>query len=223
MAVYEVTLRGSLFGEMTINRWHYVVDNSLATPSAVELLTLMGFIYDYGVDDPPDGTVFRGVWDMSSVDQLWEEVEGRNLYSVSDFLVQPISPSQAGGHDAGAAAPFLAFGYRSNRVRTDIRRGYKRFGGVAEDALDGGGVIAAAFVTSGAVLATEMGATLGTGSTLYKPAVLAEQKYTTPSGKFAYRPYATEAEQVDHAAFPVSWELYADVRSQVSRQYGRGS
>lgn len=222
-SIYKVVLRGSLGAQETINRWDYVVDNTLAAPSALELLTLMGFVLDGGTGLPPADTVFAGLQDISCVDQKWEEVSAQEIYSTTDFYTIPYTPEQEGGHDAGAFSPFAAFGFFTNRVRTDIRRGFKRFGGVAEDAVDGLGIINATFVTAGAVLAGEMSAVLGSGSTLYKPGVLHLVKTTDGEGKVHRNYYPTVAEQIDHAAFPLTWSMYSTVRSQTSRQYGRGS
>jgi hypothetical protein len=76
------------------------------------------------------------------------------------------------------------------------------------------------------LLASVMGDTLtydDEGNTLtYTPCVVQKEKYTTPSGKDAYRYYATESAQAPHLAVGVAWEVYDTERSQVSRQYGHG-
>ena len=76
-------------------------------------------------------------------------------------------------------------------------------------------------------LATAMGATLNytdEGNALsFAPAIISKEKYTTPSGKEAYKYYASEVLQAAHTATGILWEIYGETRTQGSRQYGRGS
>jgi hypothetical protein len=62
-----------------------------------------------------------------------------------------------------------------------------------------------------------------TGTFTFTPYVFGTVKYTTPSGKDAYKYYPTEVEQLDHIAKINQFNLKPQVRTQVSRQYGRGS
>jgi len=222
--LYEITLRAQYFQQLCINRFHYLADGNIGfNPSAIELLTLLGFIPG-GI--PPviaTDTLFGQIRDLVSDQVLFLEAECRNLYSTTDFYVAAYSPPFAGLTDGVACAPFLAYGLFSSRVRTDIRRGTKRLVGVVEEATEGGGGINTDFADDVADVAAKM-SEVHTGVTVtYYPAVLAYDKYVTPKGNDAYRPWPTEAEQAAHAAFPVTWGSYADVRSQTSRQYNRGS
>jgi hypothetical protein len=57
----------------------------------------------------------------------------------------------------------------------------------------------------------------------FTPVIVGKQQYTTPSGNTAYRYYPTLTEQNLHLASNPVWEPYTTVRTQTSRQYGRGS
>lgn len=124
-------------------------------------------------------------------------------------------------------SPINAFAFTSDRTRSDIRRAQKRFVGLNESQVVGGGVIesatATALQTLGDAMADVNVVPAGAGSVQYTPYVFGRVAYTTPRGKTAYKYYATETLQNDHIALITQFNLKADVRSQVSRQYGRGS
>lgn len=222
-AVYVVTVRGVLFDQAIVNDFAYVDANVSSAPTALELLTLLGFIPTGSPPDFPASTVASAWEAIASESYQFLEAQCANLYSVFDFYTAPYSPAILGGIAVAAGTPTLAFGLKSNRVRTDIRRGFKRFAGVVDDATDAGGIIAPTFDALLTVLAAEMSAVLTGASASYQPAVLSYEAYTTPSGKTAYRPRATEALQLDHAAYPLTWAQYSQIRTQTSRQYGRGN
>jgi hypothetical protein len=60
----------------------------------------------------------------------------------------------------------------------------------------------------------------------FKPVILGKLRYQTNEGetpaKYAYKLYPTEAEQLEHVADVGVWFPYTQVRTQGSRQYGRG-
>jgi hypothetical protein len=63
------------------------------------------------------------------------------------------------------------------------------------------------------------------GNTLtFTPIVAAKEKYQSNTNpvRFAYRYYASEALQLQHIMSSIIWSAYDTVRTQVSRQYGRG-
>lgn len=223
MAIYTVTLRSTYFAQEIINRFSYVsVSTGAGDPSALELLELMGFIPDGDPPGYPADTLFDAIGSISNTGVSFREVEGRNLYSVSDFYLAPFVIPAAGQASGEGMSPFVSYGFFSDRVRTDIKRGTKRFTGVNEGAVDAGGVLPSGTRANLAVVAEAMTAVLEGEGNDYMPAVLSYEPYTAPSGRTAYRPYATASEQLDHAAYPVVWSYYETVRSQVSRQYGRG-
>lgn len=227
--LYEVIARGSYFGNEIVNRWNYVRSGVPAAASgSFGLAYAMGFIPD-GVTWL-SGTVFSYLRGMSDSNVHWDAIQVRAAadYDVEDFYEVPYPTPIEGLISVGeASSPVLAFGFRTNLVRLDIGRGYKRFVGVAEGAVADGGVIASDYVTPMANLAAAMSEVLtydDEGNTLsYSPCVVSKLEYTTPSGKKAYKYYSTLALQMEHVALGIQWVGYNTVRSQRSRQYGHGS
>jgi len=228
--LYEVVLQGTLFNQLIVNRWNYRSDgDDVPSKNSFGLVSAMGLIPTSG--DFPASTVGDAMQALASTSMTWQQVICRAVYDPVDFVDIPFVPNAEG--DEGAAvseAPFTAYGFRTNRVRTDIGRGYKRFAGVTEDAVDAGGVIASAVTSSLGALAGFMSDVLSfteSGLTItFTPCVVKKQKYTTPAGNPAYRyiPVADggESAQLDDIATGITWEPYTQVRTQVSRQYGKG-
>lgn len=228
MGIYEVILTQKYFNQTIINRFHYV---GSGTPAAVQ--PSFGLLYAMGLMTARlSGGVFPG-------DTLAGQVQGiqsgnvqfiaaycRNLYSNTDFYESPFPTPPQGTRTGEGMPPFVAWGFYGSRVRTDIRRAMKRFVGVPEDLVSPGGTIASAVFGALNNVAGELGQTLtydDEGNTLtFAPCVLGLEEYTTPSGKRAYRNYATEAAQLAHVAQGGVYNWYTTVRSQTSRQYGRG-
>jgi hypothetical protein len=109
----------------------------------------------------------------------------------------------------------------------DIGRGYKRFAGVSETASGGGGILESATLTALNSLATLMGDVItytdGSLTDSFTPVIVKKFKLVRAGRKDVYKYYEDEAEQMANLAVGVVWESYNTVRSQVSRQYGRGA
>jgi len=225
MALYEVTLRQSYYEQLCVNVFSYITLPGIGvTPNALELLTLMGFIPE---GDPlafPNDTLADAIFTIQSSAVNFLTVEARELYSVTDFYEAAYSPPIAGNLDTGDdLSPFVAFGFYTARVRTDIRRGFKRFVGVTEGVVDNGGLISAGLVSNLTDLTDRLSEELTGASAVYSPCVISREKIVDPdTGKVTYQLYETEAEQEEHVANPLVWSYYDTVRSQTSRQYGRG-
>lgn len=227
--LYEVIMRGELYGQSVVNRFNYV---STGTPASIlgsfGLASAMGFIPDVGV--LPATGIFQRILDMQTNQMLWNAVEVRAAsdYDVTDFYeVAYPAPWQGEVVSSESNSPLIAFGFRTNRVRLDIGRGFKRFAGVPEAASELGGNVTAVYLAIAVDLAEAMSDILtydDEGNTIsYSPCVVSKLEYTTPSGKPAYKYYPTLAEQLEHVALGIDWTPYATVRSQRSRQYGHGS
>lgn len=226
--LYEITLRSEYFNQECINRWNYI---SSGTPAAVSgsfaLASAMGFIR--GIISPfyPSPSIFDRLWQFQSASVLYREIIAKAIYDPVDFYTVPFVNGETGIGEGTPLSPVTAFGMRSNRVRLDVDRGTKRFAGVTELQNGSGGLLEAGVKTQVQTMATLMGTTLSyddEGSTItFVPCVVSKLKYETPSGKFAYKYYPTLVEQAAHIASGISWEAYNEVRSQTSRQYGRGS
>jgi hypothetical protein len=228
MAILELVVTQEYYGQLVVNRYHYI---GSGTPAAVSMsfgliaatkylaASIAGGVF-------PTPSVARQIQDIQVNTLHYISAYARDLYSVSDFYETPY-PSGVNGTQTGApASPTLAYAVTSNRVRTDVRRGQKRFAGVKEEFMDAGGVLSADALINLGYIANEMSATLtydDEGNTLtYTPCILGFDEYETPSGKTAYRKFATASEQLEHAAIGIDWQPVGTVRTQVSRQYGRG-
>jgi len=227
MAFYRVTLRQEYFGQQCINEWSYFSPDTLgATPSSLELLTLMGFIPE---GDPlafPADTIAAALAVVQSDNVQYLSVEARELYSLTDFYEAAYSPPLTGENTGGdSMSPFVAYGSFSNRVRTDIRRAFKRFVGVMEADVAAGGELTSGSVTENTTLADAMSEILAGATAVYSPAVFSLLKEPIPDTdpvRYRYVKYPDPADQDEHTARGISFAPYTVVRSQTSRQYGRG-
>lgn len=227
MALYEVTLRQRYFDQLCINVFPYTGDEGLTfTPNALDLLTAMGFIPS---GDPlafPADSIAAQIQDLQNSSVEFLSVEARELYSVTDFYEAVYSPPLLGTDASGTpVSPVMAFGLFSNRVRTDIRRGFKRFVGLGEVSMTTGGVLDSGFVDTLAILGDTMGEVLVGADSNYRPCVISRKKEAIPDTdpvRYRYVLYPTPEEQDEHLAVGVTYAPYSTVRTQVSRQYGRG-
>lgn len=225
MAFYEVVLRSLYFGQQCINVFNYVTASGIGvTPNALELLTEMGFIPE---GDPlafPEDSIMALIQAVSNTSVEFLAVEARELYSLTDFYEAVYSPPINGTATSGdPASPFLSYGFYSARVRLDIRRAFKRFVGASEGYIGAGGVLTEGITPVLVDLAEAMSADLTGLTAVYQPAVISREKVVDPeTGKVTYQLYADPAEQAEHVAAPLEYTYYTTIRSQVSRQYGRG-
>jgi hypothetical protein len=231
MAILELKLQSTYFNQECVNVFAY---QSTGTPAAVTLsfalISAFGCIPDTGVY--PTGSVFEAIRALQSSSVSYDIVVARDLYSVVDFYETPFNPAAAGIVSGTVGmSPADAYGFRSSRVRSDIKRGTKRFVGVPEGAVTGGGIIESASLTAMGTLATRMGQVLSyddEGNTLsFAPVILGRQRYDPETGDpdpegTAYRYYPTFTEQNAFVAAGIAWDAYNQVRTQTSRQYGRG-
>lgn len=228
--LYEVTLQGRYFNQQVINRWNYL---STGTPAVVT--GAFGLAYAFGAI--PDGlpplfpsdSILAAIRQMTTSTMIWTSltVRAASDYAPTDFYEAPFGTGLTGNQPAQGESPTVAFGFRTNIVRTDIRRATKRFAGVGEDVVDAGGVITAGGLGNMTDLAEKMSAVLSyddEGSVIsYAPCVVSKELYHPEPGKNAYRYYPTLSEQLEHVALGIVWSPYTTTRTQTSRQYGRGA
>lgn len=226
--LYELTLRGSYFGQQTVNRWNYVSTGVEASVSgSFGLIDAFGAIDTSGVFPPlkPFQLIMNCLSSSFAVDTI--EARACSNYDVEDFYERPFLTPYAGNISATQGmSPTQAYGFRTSRVRLDIDRGTKRFAGVTEGNVDAGGVVIAGMQTLLNAAADAMSEVLSfddEGNIIsYAPCVVQKEDYITPSGRKAYRYYPTLAEQLTHIATSIQWQPYTTTRTQTSRQYGRG-
>jgi len=225
---YQVVLRQFYAGQRCINTFHYYTGTTVPSHlGAFSLASALGFLLDGDPPAYPTDKFFGKLTSMVSNLCTFTDAMVQAMYDPLDFYEQPFNPTVHGGDSGGnGLSPTSAYGFQTNRVRLDISRGHKRFVGVTENRTDDGGVINSSQLTLLNQLGTIMGDTLTDSASgapiIFKPVILGFQKYTTPRGNTAYKKYATEALQADHMAENIIWSPYDNVRTQNTRQYGRG-
>ena len=237
MPLMEVTLTQSFVNQVMVNRWNYVAGG---TPAAVSfsfaLTSALGAVYDAVHVPPeyPETGMMNLLASIQSTGVTFQGIEVRNVYSNTDFYATPFVPTLNGKAAATPLSPAMAIGFHSNRVRLDIRRATKRIGGVASTFSENGGNIPAAiyndFVLPVAAKMSEVLEYDDEGNTItFTPCVVAKQKYAVPDSnpvRYAYRYIPEEdggeAAQLAQTAVGVIWSPYIQLRTQTSRQYGRG-
>jgi len=230
MPIMEVVLQQTYFGQNTINRWNYLASG---TPSAVSysfgLVSALGAIPDTGVYPVTGLMHLIALIQASGV--AFIQLGAKDVYDPIDFYETAFIPAKAGLFNGENMTPAVALGFRTNRTRTDIRRATKRFVGVTESVSAAGGVIVDAPILAAMdAVAAKMSEVLtfdDEGNTLsFAPIVVSKEEYLpNPANteNVAYRYYETEAEQLTHIMTSITWEKYTTIRTQTSRQYGRGS
>lgn len=223
--IYEVTLKQTYFGQSCINRFNYLGTGSpIAVIPSFALLSAMGLIDSSG--SLPTGTLGGVIQDIVPSANVFVQALARTVTdeNPTDFYDYSYPAGVVGQLASGQPmSPVLAYGFFTNRVRTDIARGTRRLVGVVESSVDDGGAIASATLTAlnslAALFTDTLDYTEGGESLHFSPIVVSKQLYTAPSGKPAYKYYSTQAVQQEHMAEGVVWQPYDKVRSQVSRQY----
>lgn len=228
MPLYEVVLNGVLSNQQSINRFNYLMEGTpVGVTGSFACLSAIGFLL---TGDPPAFPV-DGLGEAISFVQTGQftyiQASARNVYDPEDFYDYPYLANTVGQRSGNSLSPVMALGITSNRVRTDIRRGQKRFSGIASGDVGTLGALTGGFLVVATELAGKIGQTFnytdGGNSLSFKPCVVSKEEYTTPSGSKAYRYYGTEAAQLAHVASGVSWLPKDTIRTQGSRQYGRGA
>lgn len=226
--IYEVAVTGLYYDQSTVNRWNYL---STGTPTGVTgafaLLNAMGGIPVSG--SFPTDTVFGRWQDLVSPAFKFVSVLVKAIREApTDFYDNAYATGVVGeGGGTGDMSPSAAFGFRTNRTRTDISRGTKRFAGVQESTIDPGGVIPSSTAGALALIAARMTDVLsytdGGNSLTFAPVVCSKKKTIQDNGKPTYNYYPTIAEQLAHTMTGIVWSAYDTQRTQVSRQYGHGA
>lgn len=175
----------------------------------------------------PADTMFAKIRGITAINVEFREVIVNNVKTLTDFYTTSFPDNTAGAAGGGAAnQSFVASGFRTNLVRRDVARGTKRFVGVPDGFTGPDNALNPTHLAAMTVLATAMTANLSyddEGNTItFAPCVCSKESYVTSSGKRAYKYYATLAQQMEHTAQGIRWEIYDKTRSQTSRQIGKG-
>lgn len=229
MPMYELTLEQSYAGQQCINRWNAVSD---AIPAGVlgayKMAVAYGFAPDTDVTPFGEGTIGKLIKDLQVTSVIFVQVVVKNIFDPTDYYTYAF-PANTTGNTASSdpMSPTAAYGFSTNRTRADVKRGQKRFVGVAEANVGGLGVILSSTMaylqTVGDGMADLSLAPAGAGVITFSPYVFGRLKYHPP-GKdtWAYKYYLTPEAQALHNMAITQWVPKNTVRTQVSRQYGRG-
>lgn len=229
--IYELVLFGTYYNQQIVNRFNYIISGIPASVSGAFALAA-AFAGLEAVTPPGTTSPLAIIKNMLASTMTFTEVSVAALYSVTDFYATPFVPVIVGGIAGESMSPAVAYGLRTSRVRTDIRRGMKRFAGVPEASVGGGGVLtstALGYLGDAADVLADTLAYDDEGNTLsFTPAILGRQEYNPSTGLPAdgtgvYRKYPTLVEQLEHVATGFEWQPYDTVRTQRSRQYGHGA
>jgi len=237
--MFEVVLTGSYFNQLVVNTFSYYnpVFSPGADPTAQALLDAMGwtrFDDPLNPDEYPTDSIADTFWRSVNAGYKFEGVFARDIYSdtnIAEYIFPPDAAGSSGVLAGEQMAPFLAAGFRTNRVNMNIKRGQKRLAGTTEPMwLDGGAAGPTAVGTYGA-LATAMSQVLPNGAFVapneFSPCVFKKERYEVEedgvlTGRFAYAYFINPETQELNTAWPVTWTFVNTLRSQTSRQYGRG-
>lgn len=226
--IYEVTLESLYYDQQIINRWNYQSTGVAAGITGAAALAVALGANPSGVSFVAE-TLFGRMQDLQSPAVTYVSILVKAIKEAPlDFydLGYPSGIIGEGG-GTGDMSPTAAYGFRSNRTRTDIARGTKRLVGVQESTIDAGGIVSSGALGAMDLIAAEMGEvltyTVGGSSLSFAPIIVQKQKIELEPDHFTYRYYPTIAEQLAHVAIGITWQSYKQVRTQVSRQYGHGS
>lgn len=228
-SLYEIVLATSYYGQRCINRWNYQYTGASASiQPSLALAIAFGAIYDDPGGYPAD-TVMSRIAELVNVQVAFEQIVIFNPYDPTDFFQSPFVPPYIGTIAGTPQSPAEAYGFRTNQVRRDIRRGTKRLVGVSSAQTGDGGSVVVSSGSAAADLAEMMSVNLeydDEGNTMtFLPTIVGKEYRQVPDSspaRYAYYYYETYAEQSEHFAQGFFWEAYNRTRTQVTRQYGRG-
>lgn len=183
MSYYHLVLN-SHFGDdldnVVVNSFTYDTTELLPTSEgAMELANLFADLF------LTDGTALK---DCVSSDTYFDSIVVKAPQVPSVLAVKPLSVS--GSTSAPSDSPFVAAEFFQNRKVGNIRSGFKRFGLISDVNISGGQAVAG-FLPFLSELADKLGTSfvtvIGGGSVTLTPVIVKRIKYTTSSGRTAYR------------------------------------
>jgi len=229
MPLYEITLEQKLAGQQTINRFNY---ESGAIPSgslgALLLIQALGFTVNDAIPAFDPSTVAGQLKALQAVAVNWIQVVCKNLYDPTDYYSYPFPAGTTSDNGSSEAeSPVIAVGFATNRTRTDVRRGQKRFTGLTEGQVgDVGNLTPSALASWQAIgdnMAIDAVADTGADTVSFTPYVFGRKRTVDLDGKVSYPYWPDATQQMAHAMKILSWTVKPQVRTQGTRQYGRGA
>lgn len=231
---FEVTILGEKNAQLVVNRLNFTSNNDEPlTANSMGLIQALGFTpsdHSLVVAD----SVLRRLLIASTVSYRINEIIVRNLHSTTDFITQPVTGTDWQGDQAEPAGDqtptFIAAKLRTNRVRSDIRRGTMSLTGGTEEHMESGSVWGSSYLALLTSLCAALNLppshTSGGATTQFIPSVFGKERYVVPDSdpvRFAYRYYTDFTLFQANVALGVTWSAVPQVSSQVSRKIGRGA
>lgn len=213
--VYNLIVRGTLFGQEIINSYFY----QQRTPVITIGETIAGALVDQWVSQ-----IMGPVTAVQSADYIVVDVKCDNLFDVADSADGTLSYPGTWGGGGNTDSAFTALGFDLDVVGRAVRRGHKRLAGITEDVSTDGVVTNGTYITAANAAASAMLRPVTNGAfipidTWYPIVVKRVRSGTRPD--FHYRLPLTLLETVLQDITNVTARLI--LTSQVSRKIGRGA
>lgn len=224
----EVILQGTTPTGMYLNKFN-VYNNSLSGTTIASLPILETLGYDPSAPTAVKvGSILEAFQLMTPATFEWTQFYARDIYNVNDFAQINVSGAGWQGKRSGTAeySAFVAK-LKSTRTRQDIKAGFKALPPIlTNDTGMGTGALTSTVINMMTTICTRMDDGLdvyiGVGFNFFGWTIAQKEKYTTDSGKTAYRYYTTLEAQAERLATPVKWVPIERVSTQNSRKFGKG-
>lgn len=180
--LYQLTFKQRAFNIQLVNVFTYIQTNENTDPdmSSAEALN-----FAFQEDVVP---FIAGV-QTSDVDYIGIEVI--NCFDEAElFSTTTVVPDDGSVTPTDVLPLFMAWEFRTTRVRRDIRRGYKRFSGLDESMIFGGGPVApyiTGLLNLGVAMTANIQYVTEPLTPTFRPVIVGRVKYTTEEGNEAYR------------------------------------
>jgi len=225
--LYELVLNLQYLEQKFVNRWNYISDEpSVSGLGAFGLIQALGLYVTGSPADFPAGLLGAAIQALLNEQTIFVQTYCKNVYEPLDFYDYAFEADIVGGVAGAGLSPVNAIGITSSRTRTDIRRGQKRFGGIASSFVTNGGQLTSGAITAAEAVAAEMSTDVsynnGVNTVAYTPVIVGKERVVLTGGVVKYQYYPTYAEQLDHVALQPVWTPKTTIRTQGSRQYDRG-
>lgn len=219
-------------GQLNVLGLDYVTADDLpANGALVEIAKALGFADASGslVTVGVTNTVYGTLQGVQGDFVTYTTLQGSAPYSPAALYDESFPTGSTGlreGPGVNPANVFMAVSIRSNRIKRDVRRGYKRIGGLFVSDIGPNSTLASVSVTEFQELAAQFSRNLpitvaGTPSTAV-PVVLKTFPVQV-DGKTVYRLDPDEEAERQASAVGIDYELQENLTTQSSRKKGRGA
>lgn len=232
--IVDVTHQQEYDGQLVLNTYTYISDSDEdADVLCQAVLNALGVVDTNGAfpGSYASGGLAEAVqnFQVPSVTHVaWRAITPYDPLGLYEVVLPPGSDGARPGTQAGDdLAPFIAASIRSNRLRRDVRRGFKRYVGIREGDVDTNtinddyGALTALQSLATTAGTAFVGETSSVASITVNPSIVPLQP--NPSPPPAYQLFPTETEAINAAAIGVTYSTPGTVTTQNSRKRGRGA